>query len=101
MTGCTPAERTVTGPVTLDHATSRAEARGFAVRERHDSFAILRREGTQLTLKGEKFPLELALAQSGEDVFLQLRYAGFVLGDTGDLDRLADDLAEGLATADA
>ncbi|OMQ16529.1 hypothetical protein A7K94_0201855 [Modestobacter sp. VKM Ac-2676] len=61
---------------------------------------LLHRSGTQLTLRGAEFPLELALAEGGEGLFLQLRYDTFVLADTGDLDRLADDLAAVLARSD-
>ena len=55
--------------------------------------AIFKRAGTQLALKGEKFSVEVALAESESGPFLQTRYDTFVLFDTGDLEKLADDLA--------
>ena len=40
-----------------------------------------------------KVPLELAIAEADTGLFLQIRYDTFVLADTGDLQRVADDLA--------
>ncbi len=94
MDGWKPAERTIDTPVLLDRAVEIVEEEGFEVRVRNPGYALLRRDGKQFTTRGERFPLELALAEGDSGMFLQLRYDGFVLFDTGDLDELADDLAE-------
>lgn len=100
MRGWKPVERTVTTRVSLEEAVRRALEEGFQVRQRHTALVLLHRPGTQLALRGEKFPLELAVAESDEGLFLQLRYDTFALADSGDLDRLADDLAGTLARTD-
>lgn len=99
MDGWKPAERTIDAPVLLDQAVDRVTGHGFTVRERHTGHVILQRPGTQFTLRGERFPLELALAESERGMFLQLRYDTFVLADTGDLHDLADELASDIGSA--
>lgn len=92
MDGWKPVERTIREEVLLDQAVERAQTLDFAVTTRNPGHVILRRDGTQWTLKGERFPLEMALAEAEEGLFLQLRYDTFVLGDTGDLERFADEV---------
>lgn len=99
MDGWKPVERTIDAPVLLDRAVSAVEEHGFVVRERHPGHALLGRAGTQLTLQGEKFPLDLALAESEDGIFLQLRYDTFALFDTGDLEKLADRLVGDISVA--
>ena len=94
MYGWKPAERMIDTPVLLDRAVELVEQEGFEVQVRNPGYALLRRDGTQFTARGERLPLELALAEGDTGMFLQLRYDGFVLFDTGDLQQLADDLAE-------
>lgn len=93
MRGWKPVERNVEDPVLLDTAVERVEELGFAPVTRNPGHVVLRRGGTQLATRGDRFPLELALAESDEGVYLQLRYDTFVAFDTGDLDELADELA--------
>jgi hypothetical protein len=93
MNGWNAVERTVDEPVLLDTAVERVEAFGFEPVVRNPGHVLLRRDGTQWTLRGERFPLELAVAESDDGVFLQLRYDTFVAFDTGDLEGLADELA--------
>jgi len=93
MRGWKPVERDVDEPVLLDTAVERVEELGFAPVTRNPGHVVLRRDGSQLTTRGEQFPLELALAESDDGVYLQLRYDTFVAFDTGDLERLADELA--------
>lgn len=92
MDGWSAVERTVDEPVLLDTAVARVEALGFEPTVRNPGHAVLKREGTQWTLRGERFPLELHVAESDDGVFLQLRYDTFVAFDTGDLEELADEL---------
>lgn len=92
MDGWDAVERTVDEPVLLDTAVERVETLGFEASVRNPGHVILRRDGTQWTLRGERFPLELALAESDDGLFIQLRYDTFVAFDTGDLEGLADEL---------
>ena len=92
MRGWKPVERDVDEPVLLDTAVERVEELGFTPVTRNPGHVVLRRDGTQLTTSGRRFPLELAVAESDAGVFLQLRYDTFVAFDSGDLERLADDL---------
>jgi hypothetical protein len=93
MDGWNAVERTVDEPVLLDTAVERVEAQGFEQVVRNPGHVLLKRDGTQWTLRGERAPLELALAESDGGLFLQLRYDTFVAFDTGDLEALADELA--------
>lgn len=93
MEGWNAVERTVDEPVLLDTAVERVEAQGFEQAVRNPGHVLLKRDGTQWTLRGGRAPLELALAESDGGVFLQLRYDTFVAFDTGDLEELADELA--------
>ena len=97
MDGWTPVERTIETPVLLDQAVARAEELGFEQTVRNPGHAILKRDGTQFTLRGERFPLELAIAEAESGLFVQLRYDTFVLADTGDLEGYADEVAQALA----
>lgn len=92
MLGWKPAVRNLEG-VTLDDATAAMLRQGFVEYDRGDGYAVLKKDGTQFAVKGERFASEAALAQQGDDVELQLRYDGFVLFDTGDLDEAADRIA--------
>lgn len=96
MDGWKAAERRVHGEILLDHAVDEVQERGFRVREQLPGHAILSRTGTQLTLKGAKFPLELTVSEAEDGVLLRLRYNTFALGDTGDLERLLEDIAADL-----
>lgn len=99
MDGWKTVERAVPGPVLIDTAVARATELGFAVHARQPGHVVLHRDGTQLTTRGDRFPLELTIAEAEDGLFLRLRYDTFVLFDTGDLERLADDLAAATAGA--
>lgn len=91
--GWQPVERWVHGPVLIDQAVQRVQALGFEVRIHNPEHVEMHRDGTQWTLRGERFPLDLTLSESEEGIFIQLRYAGLVLADTGDLGEVADQVA--------
>ena len=92
MWGWKPVERNIETSVTLEQACSIMKEAGFDAHITNPDHVIFRRTGTQLTVKGEKFPIEVALAKSGGGLFLQVRYDTFALFDTGDLAKLADEL---------
>ena len=99
MRGWKTVERQVSRSVSLDEARDIAIREGFSEHVKNPSHVIMKRSGTQLTASGEKVPLELAIAKADVGLFLQLRYDTFVLFDTGDLDKVADDLASRLGRA--
>ena len=99
MWGWKTVERRINPSVSFDEARDIAVENGFAEHIKNPTHVVLKRSGTQLTASAEKIPLELAIAEADEGLFLQLRYDTFVLGDTGDLGKLADDLAAKLRRA--
>ena len=99
MWGWKTVERKINHSVSVDEARDIAVQNGFVEHIKNPSHVVLKRSGTQLTTSGDKLPLELAIAEADEGLFLQLRYDTFVLGDSGDLDKLADDLAAKLRRA--
>jgi len=68
----------------------------FFEKKVNESYSIFQRSGTQLTIHGKNFPLELAFAKKDHGIFLQLRYDFFMFFDTGDLSRFADEIIERL-----
>jgi len=92
MWGWKPVERTIEPSVTLEQARTIMKEAGFDEHVAHPDHVIFRRAGTQLTAKGERFPIEVALAKSEAGLFLQARYDTFALFDTGDLKKLSDEL---------
>jgi len=92
MWGWKAAERKIESGVTLEQAKSIMNAAGFIEHVANPEHAIFRRAGTQMTLRGEQFPVEVALAKAEGGLFFQARYDAFVLFDTGDLEKLADGL---------
>ena len=90
-TGWTPVTRNVTAPVLLDTAVERVAAMGFTPTVRNPGHAVLSRAGTKWTLRGDRFPIEMAIAEADDGLFVQLRYDAFVLADTGDLADVADE----------
>ncbi|MDH2391216.1 hypothetical protein QCN29_21000 [Streptomyces sp. HNM0663] len=99
MHGWKTVERAIPGPVLIDQAVARATNLGFTVHARQPGHVVLHRAGTQLTVRGDRFPLELTIAEAEDGLFLRLRYNTFVLFDTGDLERVADDLASAMTSA--
>ena len=92
MLGWKPAVRVLEG-VSLEDATEAMLRQGFVEYDRGEDCVVVKRSGTQLTARGERFALEAALARNGGDVELQVRYDTFVLFDTGDLEDEADRIA--------
>jgi hypothetical protein len=93
MLGWKVAERKIEPSIPLEQAETILKEAGFIEHIANPEHAIFKRPGTQLALKGENAPLEVALAKTETGLFLQARYDTFVLFDTGDLEKLADDLS--------
>lgn len=94
MWGWKTVERRIATGVTLDQARQVIRDHGFSEQVVNPGHVLCRRGGEQLTRKAENFPLELAIAEADSGLFLQLRYNGFVLFDTGDLETLASEMVE-------
>ncbi len=99
MWGWKTVERQVNPSVSIGEAKEIAVQNGFTVHIKNPSHVVLKRSGTSDTVSVKKVPLELAIAEADAGLFLQLRYDTFVLADTGDLHKLADDLAAKLRRA--
>lgn len=97
MWGWKAVERTIEPSVTLEQARGILEAAGFTQTVANPAHAIFKRAGTQLSTSGKDFSVEAAVAKSEGGLFLQIRYDTFVLFDTGDLEKLAADLASQLS----
>ncbi|MCO6043586.1 hypothetical protein NG895_06675 [Aeoliella sp. ICT_H6.2] len=105
MWGWKTADRTIEPSVSFDEAKQIVQQAGFELVVSNPSHAVLKRAGTesgwtQFAPEGENLPLELAIAQSERGLFVQLRYEHFVLFDTGDLDRVADEVAAAFRRAE-
>ena len=100
MNGWTAVERTVTPTLSLDQATEALERNGFHVHVRNRHHIVLKRPGTPWTTSVHHFPLDLAIAETrdGDGLHLRMRYDAFVAADSGDLERLTDDLIADLRT---
>ena len=97
MLGWKPVERRIGPSLSLNEAKAVLEDMGFEERVVNPEHIIMKREGTQRTLKGEELPIEAAVAKAESGLFLQVRYATFALFDTGDLESFTDELASRLA----
>jgi hypothetical protein len=91
-------ERLIEPSVSLEEARQILEQQGFRLHASQPSLAIFKRTGLQnpwLTAapSGSEVPIELAIAQSHSGLYPHVRYETFVLFDTGDLERLADEAA--------
>ena len=91
--GWKAAERIIEPSIPLEQAKTILKEAGFIEHIANPEHAIFKRAGTQATLKGEKCYLEVTLAKTETGLFLQARYDTFVIFDTGDLDKFADDLS--------
>jgi hypothetical protein len=92
MWGWKAAERRIEPSITLEQAKTIMKGAGFSEHIASPEYAIFRRAGTQLAVQGENLAVEVALAKTEAGLFLQARYGTFVLFDTGDMQKLADDL---------
>ncbi len=98
MWGWKTVERLIEPGVSFSDAKSRLQQAGFRIHVSNEAHAVFKSEGsenawTKLAPEGEYLPIELALATTPGGLYLQLRYETFVLFDTGDLSRFADELA--------
>jgi hypothetical protein len=99
-------ERLVEPSVSFGDGKQILQQLGFQLHASNPGHAVFRRSETEnpwttLLPEGRNVPLELALAQSHSDLYFQLRYGTFALFDTGDLDRLADEIAGRLIPAES
>jgi len=92
MWGWKAAERRIEPSVTLEQAKTIMKEAEFTEHVVNPGHVIFRRAGIPLAIKGEGVAIEAALAKTEAGLFLQARYDTFVLFDTGDLEKLADDL---------
>ena len=97
MLGWKIVEREIEPGVSLERAREILKEAGFEENVINPGYVIFKQPGTVLTTKGENYPLEAALAGTESGLLLQLRYDVFVLFDTGDLERFADELADKLS----
>ena len=101
MWGWKTADKTIEPSVSFEEAKRIVQEDGFELSTSNPSHAVLRRAGTEsgwtkFSPKAENLPLDLAVAKSDRGLFVQLRYEHFVLFDTGDLDKVADEIAAAL-----
>lgn len=98
MWGWKSVERIIEPSVSFIQAKEILAAQGFQIHASNPHHAIFKSAGTEnpwttLAPDGENVPIELAVSESQDGLYLHLRYETFVLFDTGDLKRFADDLA--------
>ena len=96
MWGWKAVERRIEPSVSLEQAKTTMKEEGFADHITNPEHVIFKRAGRRFPLKGERAYLEVALAKAEAGLFLQARYDMFMLFDTGDLEKLADELVEKL-----
>ncbi len=99
MWGWKTVERQVSPSVSIAGARERLGAEGFEEQSGDSRHATFKRNGTRLTTSGDRTELEAAIAETDSGLVLHLRYGAFVLFDTGDLEQIADELAEKLKPA--
>jgi len=63
---------------------------GYFIHRESDEKLIMRKVGTKFTTSGEKFPKELSISFQNKETKVSLKYDGFVLFDTGDLQEELD-----------
>lgn len=101
MMGWRPVERHIDDAVSMQESVRILRDHGFSLYVDNPGHAILRRSGTKVSTSGEDFPLEVAVAQADQGIYLQLRYDTFVLFDTGDLEQFADEISADLTARGA
>lgn len=101
MWGWKTVEREIQPAISIDEARSLMVESGFEEHSHGSSHALFRRDGSQLTRDGRNVSLELGIVEESDKLVLQLRYDQFILFDTGDLERYADEIAETLQAARA
>lgn len=94
MWGWRTVERDVQPAVSVDTARERLTEQGFDEQSGDSKHATFYRDGTWFTTKGDRIPLELAIAETDAGLVAHLRYRSFILFDTGDLERFGDEVAD-------
>lgn len=102
MWGWKSVERLIEPSVSFGQAKEMLQSQGFRIHTSNPQHAVFKSAGTvnpwtTLAPSGENVPIELALAETHGGLYLHLRYETFVLFDTGDLHRFADELAASLS----
>jgi hypothetical protein len=97
MWGWKAVERKIDPSVSLEQAREIIKEAGFKEYVVNPEYIIFKQTGTQLTIKGEELPIEVVIGSAGSGIFLQARYDTFVLFDSGDLAKLADELVSKLS----
>jgi len=96
MWGWKVVERRVEPSVNWEQINTVMEDAGLTKRIANLEHAIFQKPGTQFSLKGENFDIEMTVARAEAGLFLQARYDRFVLFDTGDLENFVDSLVSKL-----
>lgn len=101
MWGWKSVERLIEPSLPFSQAKQMLTAQGFRLHASNPHHAIFKSAGTEnpwttLAPNGENMPIELALAEAHGGLYLCLRYETFILFDTGDLNRFADEVAASL-----
>lgn len=101
MWGWKTVEREIQPAISVEEARQRLTDVGFEEQSQGESHGLFRRDGTQFTRDGRNVSLEVAVVEESDRLVLQIRYDQFVLFDTGDLERYADEVAASLQPAGA
>jgi hypothetical protein len=104
MWGWKAVERLIVPSVSFEQAKLLLQDLGFRLVTSNPAHAVFKSKGTEnpwttLAPDGRNVPIELALAQGHDGLYLHLRYETFCLFDTGDLDDFADEIASRLRPA--
>ena len=71
---------------------------GYFIHRESDEKLIMKKAGTQFTISGEKFPKELSISFQNNETEVSLKYDGFALFDTGDLQEELDLISSRIKT---
>jgi len=74
MWGWKTIEMNIYPSVSIEESLQILKNEGFTLHVRNPEHVILKRSGTQFAIKGESFPIEVALAKAERGLFLQARY---------------------------
>jgi hypothetical protein len=77
----------IIGKVSLDECIKVFLARDYYLHERTADALVLSRAGNRFAVSIKRIPLELKIANVGDNTVVSLKYGTFVLFDTGDLSR--------------
>ncbi len=97
MLGWKIVARKVDSSVSFEKARDIMKSIGFEEHVANPDHAVFKKSGTSMTISAKKIPLEVAMTRAESGLHLQVGYDAFVLFDTGDLEKIADDLAAQLS----